>query len=263
MTSLDVSQSFNQTFTVHDRDGYEHNFTLENVATYTQSGITQCIVYGSQIGAAAAILVILLLLTKHEKRRSPVFILNSTALLCIVISAIFACLYYTSSWYSPYAIFTGDFSFVSTSAKAVSITKGIFDFFSQLAIEISLVLQVHVVCVTLDKTKRLILLLISMFVAVTAMGFRLAQIANYIHINVILESYNDRGAWLKKARDIALTVSICYFSAVFCAKLGWSLLQRRQLGLTQFGPMQIIFIGGTQTLIIPGMKTHPFSRARC
>ena len=46
--------------------------------------------------------------------------------------------------------------------------------------------------------------------------------------------------------------SIAYFSLVFCAKLAVAVLQRRRLGIRQFGAMEIVLIMALQTMLVPG-----------
>ena len=259
------SDPFNQTFTLFDSAGDQFEIHFSDLNVYVYNGVTQSIVLASQIGAALAILLVLLILTKSEKRRLPVFVLNGLALLLIFIDGILHCLYYTGPWYNPYAYLSGDYTFVPQSAKATSAAAELLAFFVALCLESSLVLQVYVVCATLDRKKRAAVMVVSALVALLAIGFRLAQVVINIQINIVMEAPNLSYAWVAKARDITLTISICFFSAIFCLKLGWAMYQRRLLGLKQFGPMQIIFIGGTQTLIMPGrnnirLTTKPANR---
>ncbi|KAF4555716.1 Fungal pheromone mating factor STE2 GPCR-like protein [Elsinoe fawcettii] len=253
MDALDYVNPFDQIFIVHDRYGEEVEVPMGDVAKYVQNGIVQTIVLGSQIGAALAVLIMLLILTKAEKRRLPVFWLNVFTLIFTIIANILLCLFYTNSWYSPYSRFTDDYSFVSNGAKGTSIAAAVFQLLVLIGLEMSLVLQVHVVSVTFEPWQRLSILIVSIFVALITIGFRIAQIIDNITYNILLMEYNYSSQWLIQARDIALAISICFFSLIFCTKLGYSLHQRRSMGLTQFGPMQIIFIGGAQTLIIPAI----------
>jgi len=250
--SIDTSNPFNQSFILFDSLGDQFEVHLSDLDVYVYNGITQCIVLASQIGASLAILLVLLILTKSEKRRLPVFVLNGLALLLTFIYSILRCLYYTGPWYSPYAYLSGDYTFVPRSAVATSATAEVFAFLIELCLESSLVLQVYVVCATLNRKKRALVMIVSGLVALLAIGFRLAQVILNIQVNIIMAAENLSYAWVAQARDITLTISICFFSVIFCLKLGWAMYQRRLLGLNQFGPMQVIFIGGTQTLILPG-----------
>ncbi|GAB7340402.1 hypothetical protein MBLNU457_6840t1 [Dothideomycetes sp. NU457] len=264
--SVDMSNPFNQSFILFDSLGDQFEVHLSDLDVYVHNGITTSIVLASQIGASLAILLVLLILTKSEKRCLPVFLLNGLALLLTFIYSILRCLYYTGPWYSPYAYLSGDYTFVPRSAIATSVTTEIFAFLIELCLELSLVLQVHVVCATLERKKRALVMVVSALVALLAIGFRLAQVVLNIQINIIMAASNLAYAWVAQARDITLTISICFFSIIFCLKLGWAMYQRRLLGLKQFGPMQIIFIGGTQTLILPVICAilqfvHPTFRA--
>lgn len=252
-TLLPLNFVMDQQFTIFDRYNQSTNFTLTDLNIYREYALVNSIIFSSQLGACTAILVILLMLTKQEKRRTAVFALNSFALLFNIIGTLLECLYYTGPWYTPYAYLTNDYSLVSSSARSVSIAPGIFVIFVVSCLHASLVLQVSVVCVTFSSFQRLGINMASGLVASIAISFRIAQVAVNIKCNIESSEACGNNQWLANAMGITQTISICYFSAVFCGKLGWSLYQRRKMGLTQFGPMQIIFIGGAQTLVIPGM----------
>ena len=250
-TNLDP---LNQTFTLYDSNGDEFTARISDITRFVHDGVVQSIVLAVQIGAALAILLVLLILTKNDKRRLPVFILNTLALILTFVDQILYCLYYTGPWYNPYAYLSGDYTFVPQSSKSVSAAAEILAFFVEVCLEASLVLQVYVVCVTMQRSRKAMVMAVSSLVAILAIGFRFAQVVLNVKINIIEETLNPSVAWVAKARDITLAISICFFSIIFCMKLGWAMYQRRLLGMNQFGPMQVIFIGGTQTLIIPGMS---------
>lgn len=248
-TQADV---FNQTIYVYDAAGDQYNVTLDTISTYTYYGIINSATFAALVGAAGAVLIVLLMLTKHEKRRATVFLLNSFALIFSIIASILQILYFTGPWYSAYAFLTGDFSLVPASSQNTSIAADVFLVLTLICLETSLVLQVKVVCVTLTSAQRLAVTLLSLFVAATAVGFRFAQIIQNIRCSIDYANWCWELLWLQKAMQITEVISLCFFSAAFCTKLGWALYQRHTLGLTQFGPMQIIFIGGCQTLFVPG-----------
>jgi len=261
--ALDLASVSTQIFELNDRFGEVFQVSLADVDYYRHFAVVSGIIYASQIGACIAVLVMLLMLTKTDKRKSPVFILNSSALLFNSVGAIMQCLYFTGPWYSPYRLLSGDWFEMPASAKNVAAAPGAFICLVTIAVEISLVLQLKVVCVTLTRPQRAAVTVVSFLVALTAVGFRIAQVA--VNTHCIQEATRcDSFLWLFKASSITTTISICFFSCAFCAKLGVSLFQRRKMGLTQFGPMQIIFIGSFQTLVIPGklqrLLNLPFPR---
>jgi hypothetical protein len=56
---------------------------------------------------------------------------------------------------------------------------------------------------------------------------------------------------LLKAITIVTVVNLCCFTAIFIAKLAVVMSRRRKLGQHQFGPMQVLFICGIQSIFIP------------
>ncbi|GAM82167.1 hypothetical protein ANO11243_001460 [Dothideomycetidae sp. 11243] len=244
---------FSQPFTLQTVDG---ELVVANLAYLHDAvfvGTQQTIVSAVQVGASLTMLLVLLILTKADKRRQPVFWLNCSALFFVCVAQIMACLYYTSSWFSPYAFLTGDYSFVSPGAKAISIIGGVSMLLLLISIETSLVLQVHVITITLDSWKRHLILAVSVTIALIAIGTRIAQLSINMYWNVLREAYNPSVKPLVQARDICLAISTVFFSAIFCAKLLHSLRQRKRMGLTRFGPMQVVFIGATHTLVLPAL----------
>lgn len=241
-----------QTFELTDRFNTTFTASLTELNYYRNYGITSGIIYASQIGACVAVLIILMMLTRAEKRKSPVFLLNAAALLFNSIGALMQCLYYTGPWFSPYVWLSGDYFAVPPYAKRISIAPGAFIILVTVAVEASLILQLHVVCVTFTPIQRLAVVVTSLVIALITISFRIAQVALNTECNILGVHRCDQYVWVAEAMAITTTISICFFSFAFCAKLGWSLLQRRRMGLSQFGPMQVIFIGGFQTLLVPG-----------
>ncbi|TKA75363.1 hypothetical protein B0A49_03334 [Cryomyces minteri] len=243
---------FSQSFTLLAADGTPFNVSMSDVNDYVSYGGRILVNYSSQIGASALLLVVLLLLTKHEKRSSPIFILNSISLTLNTMRSILQCLYFTGPFYSFYAYFASDYTRVPKAQYGVSIAGVVFTFLLLVCIEVSLILQMRVVCVTSPKLQRFWITMSSTVVALLALGFRLALLVENARS---ISSLDDFGAfqWLASASNITTTISICFFCIVFCTKLGLALRRRSKLGLSQFGPMQIIFIMGCQTLIIPAV----------
>lgn len=243
---------FNQTFTLKDSYSEEFPVSLAELNDFFKYGLQNCIVGGTQIGAAFILLVVLLLVTKPEKHTSPIFIVNSLALIFDIIRSLLSCLYFTGPFEDTYAYFGEDYSRVQTGDYATSVTKAVFSLLLLVTIEISLCLQTQVVCVTLRPIYRRAVFGISIFIALTAVGVRFAFMVQNA-ILIVQAKQEDSLAQLGSGTNIMITLSICWFCAVFVAKLGVALRQRQKLGMGQFGPMQIIFIMGCQTLIIPCM----------
>lgn len=242
---------FLQAVTLLLPDGTPFNITMPEINTYASFGVQICMNFGSQLGASFITLVILLLLTKRENRRSPIFILTGLSLALSVIRSALQAVYFMGPFYNPYAYFAQDYTRVPRSAYHISLTAGAMTLLLQLSIELSLILQVHVVLVTASKVHRFWIMVATITIALLAIGMRFAL--TVINGLAVRAARNFSGyEWLASATTITTTISIFFFCVVFVAKLGLALWQRRKLGLRQFGPMQIIFIMGCQTLIVPG-----------
>jgi len=248
---LPAFDPFMQAVTILLPDGTPFNITMQDIDTHASFGIQICTNFGAQLGASFITLVVLLILTKRENRRSPIFILNTLSLVVSVTRSVLQAVYFMGPFYHPYAYFAQDYSRVPRSAYDTSLTAGAMTLLLQTSIEISLTLQVHVVLVTASKLQRFWIMVVTVTIALLAVGMRFAlTVINGLAINA---TQNFRiYEWLASATNITTTISIFFFCAVFVGKLGLALWQRHKLGLRQFGPMQIIFIMGCQSLIIPG-----------
>lgn len=243
---------FTQSFNLSYPDGHPFTISVTDADVFIQYNIRICINYGSQFGASVVLFVILLLLTRREKRASSVFILNSSALLFNIIRLLLQLIHFTTGLEHFYPYFSLDYSNVPRSAYAISVTGSVFQTLVVACIEASLVVQVHVVCATIRRRYRWPLLALSIAVALATIAFRMAWMVENC-IAIIKVSYMDTIWWLESACNIVITVSVCFFCAIFVTKLGFALRQRRRLGVRDFGPMKIIFVCGCQTLTIPAV----------
>lgn len=199
------------------------------------------------------LMIVLLLLTKPNKRRSLLFSINALSLVLNLVRNVLLCIYFTGPFTEMYAYFGHDYSKVTKGDYATSITASAFEVLVLICIECSLCLQVHVVCANLQRLHRCVLLTCSALVASTAITLRFVLTAE--NIKYILHADEQSSIeWLSSISNILTTISICWYSAIFVLKLAFALYWRRKLGMTQFGPMQAIFIIGCQTMILPGMR---------
>ncbi|KAB8339304.1 hypothetical protein FH972_022237 [Carpinus fangiana] len=233
-------------------DGTTMTITPVDIDAYTNYGIRICINYASQIGASFVLLATLALVTRADRRTSAVFALNMASLLLNGIRNILQCLYFSGPFYTFYAQFAGDFSRVPPSQFGASIAGIVLTWLLLASIEASLVLQVRAVCVTLPRAQRTTVLLLCAFVALLALAFRFALVVTNARAVVALAAF-DGYYWLAATNNYVTMASVCLFSGVFVGKLGVALVQRRRLGLRQFGPLQILFVMGCQTLVVPAV----------
>ena len=251
MANVTTFDPFQQNFTLLDATGNPFNVSLSDLDGYRLFGSQECIAMGVQIGACAILLIVLLLLTKPEKRTSVIFVLNSLALVCDIIRCTLESIFWTGPFVSTFAQFGQDFSQVPAGVYAQQVAGTVLTLLMQICVEISLCIQAYVVCVNIRRIHRQVIIAASILIALAAISVRFAlMVENDIYIvNTIEENALDL---LDDAANITTTICIGWFCAIFVGKLGIALHERKKLGIEQFGPMQIIFIVGCQTLLIPG-----------
>lgn len=242
---------YKQDVVFHDIDRIPFNVSIDALNEFVQYNTMVCINYGSQLGASIILILLVALLTPPDKRRSPVFILNSSALVMNAARLLCMSIYFTTAFSEVYTYFSGDFSKVPTSAYADSILGVVCSLLLVICIEASLIIQTQVVCTTLTDFQRQVLLAVSFIFASVPIGFRFALTIENAKYIALAEDFS-RFIWLQSAANIALTISVCFFSIVFVTKLGFAIHSRRRLGLTRFGAMQVIFVMSCQTMTIPG-----------
>jgi pheromone alpha factor receptor len=212
------------------------------------------IMYGSQIGATLILLLVLLLLTRAEKRKSSIYLVNVLCLVTNFIRCVLLSCYTTSTIANPYSQLIRDGTRVTKGDFAVAVAFNTFSLIVTSLVMISLSIQVWVVCITTAPIHRYIIMGATSVVALVATGYKAAFIILNIKQTLIyqpLEPYKHvlQGSYITQA------IAIWFFSCVFTYKLGYAIIQRRKLKMPQFGPMQVIFIMGCQTMLVPGTST--------
>jgi pheromone alpha factor receptor len=246
-----VFNPLDQTFTLSMSDGSQWEVSMADLDFYRLYALRICINYASQIGASLMLLVVLCVLTRREKRAAPVFILNASCLLVNSVRSITNCLYYTGPWYNPYVYLSHDYSSVPESAKRMSVASNTLVLLLVMLVMASLILQVRVMLITTSKIQRFWVMVASITVAMLTIGFRFTLVVlNNKAIMNAADFYDVQ--MILNATYITQAVSIWFFCVIFLIKLGFALAQRKKLGIRQLGPMQIIFIMGCQTMIVPG-----------
>lgn len=207
--------------------------------------------YGSQVGASFLLLLVLLLLTRAEKRKSSIFIINSLCLITNAIRCVLLSCYVTSTWWHPYSQLVNVYDNVTSEDEGTMVTENLFSLLVTILVMLSLTLQVWVTCITTAPIQRFFIMAVTTLMALVATGYKFAFVVLSIKQSLVHESFEPY-AKVALTSYITQAVSIWVFSCVFTYKLGHAIIQRRKLKMPLFGPMQIIFIMGCQTLIIPG-----------
>lgn len=230
-------------------------FMLQEVVLETAA------VYGVHLGITTVLILLLALLTKADKRRSVVFALNMAALMGFWIRSILLLVSAGGPLFNYYTWCLGLYYDVG-NAFDISIAGEIISLLTLAAVELSLLFQVRIVCCTLQRRYRLCIAVGSVAVVFIVVAARIGLAVLNIMWSMTAQGISEHHvAQLNKAQMVSLICtlfSIFAFSTAFCAKLGHAIYQRRKMGMKQFGPMQIIFVMGCQTLLIPGMFCSRF-----
>ncbi|KAK9448765.1 fungal pheromone mating factor STE2 GPCR-domain-containing protein [Limtongia smithiae] len=242
-----------QTITYIIFDGSSYNVSTDTINSWMIDNSINCAVFGVHIGACTVAAIALALLTKPSKRRTPVFALNMASLF---LAALRAGLWITYSigplnqfgaYFAAYETDIGYQEFVEaavTSALQLVIA---------ISIELSLIFQVRVVFDSSRVLKRNVTLACSSLALLVAAFWLVAVVENIKTIFVF--DYYSQISWTWVVARILYIASITTFCAIFSYKLYRAIRQRRVLGLVEFGPLQVIVIMSTQTMIIPLVLT--------
>ncbi|KAK9454444.1 fungal pheromone mating factor STE2 GPCR-domain-containing protein [Dipodascopsis uninucleata] len=234
-------------------DGEQYTIPSETLNEWMHVVAEMTMVFGIHLGSAGIIAIMLALLTKPNKRRTPVFILNE---ICLVLLCLRAGLYinYALGPFTTFVhMFTDEIADISHQTYVRSAVTTVIPFFIQLFIELSLIFQVRVVFDTHRRLQKIVTICCGLF-STLVMGFYLAAIVQSVQAIMADREYSQR-AWVYVTAKILYAVSISLFSAIFCFKLVLAIRQRRVLGLREFGPLQVILIMTTQTMIVPSVLT--------
>jgi len=255
---------YDQSFPLLSSEGTTEILTTGDIEYIRITAVRTAIIFATQLGASAILLLVLLLMTPGAKRRSLSWIFNVLALVCNVIRCTIQCTEMTGPFLNFVLLSMQEYGTASLGKHVrISIAGSVMTTLVFIFIELALVTQVHVICAaTMPQLWRLGILTFCGVVAMLAVGFRLnlmirncEDTANLAKGDLGTPQSGKNLDWAQSTSNIMAIVSICVFSAVFCVKLGLAIRSRRQMGLKQFGAMQIIFIMGCQTLTIPGKSS--------
>jgi pheromone alpha factor receptor len=212
------------------------------------------LVYGSQLGLTALMLITLLLLTHPGKRRALIYVLNVLALVLDLIRSALMAVWLTSVWNHPVVFLLRDFTPITNQDLAASIVVNVVKTLELATILTSLIFQVRVILSTATSFQRGSILSLAFLMATVTLCVQLAStVVNSRNIVLFMPADGLQLRLADLARIMQL-VSTSFFLLVFVSKLGWAIRQRVRLGQSQFGPMQMVFIGSLQSMVMPGMS---------
>ena len=258
-----MASPLHQSFSLRLPSGTDtFTITLDDIDFLQRSATWQALVNGVQLGAAALLLITLIFTTKPDKRRSFIFLCNAFALLLVVVRASLQLATLLGPLYNFYRWAAAYYANISPAVARISIAAELTSFLLTLAIELALAFQVAVVCCNLPAFRQWCVRLANAAVVLTAVSVRFALMVVNIRWSILHPADLTDYQWstigrLASAANITLVVCIALASIFFTTKLARAIHSRRTMGLTQFGPMQILFIMGFQTMLTPRTSLHP------
>lgn len=243
-----------QNITIFYPDGTPVDISLLEFNLVNTEAIRLVTVFATQVGACLVLAVLLALLTRPDKRRTLLFWTNLLALIFVVIRSLLQIFFFLSPWFDTYSYMMWDWKMVPMGDRVMSVAASTMALCLAICVEFSLLLQVRVVFQS-DPRMRSVVTGVTGLLAGAAVGFFAA--ATVGNAKKVLAADTYYGDWVYKTAKATFAASICLFSFIFVAKLGVAIRQRRILGLQKFGPLQIVFVMGCQTMVIPGTFFDP------
>jgi pheromone alpha factor receptor len=251
---------FTQPITLLLPDGTPFNVTMDQFSWFHSYTTQLAVSRGTALGATFVMLLAVAFLTQRAKRRSPVFALNLAALSFNTFRTLFMAVWVAGPYTDPYAVIAGDWAHITSNDIGSSIAVPVFTFFALGAVLASLLLQVRVAMSTARRRVRCAVLAVCAVMGLASLATEMAVMIVNIKVNILdfQKTANDPTnhldwALLVEANNLVILLNMCLFTLVFVCKLGFAIWQQvRRLNTAQrFGPLQVLFIMGVQTLVVP------------
>jgi pheromone alpha factor receptor len=251
MSSFDP---WTQNITFYAADGETPiQLPIPQIDAFIKYLISVTVNYGTQLGAALAMLFVILIMTPSAKLRRPSGLLQVLVLVLCVIRMALLSSYFFSDFVEFYAFNTGDYSRVPAGHYGLSVAGNTFSLLLIIAVEACLMHQAWAMVALWPDLVRYLLASLSICVALLTIGWRLTALVHQ-NIAILSASSNHNNVWISKAAVITNALSICWFCALFNAKLVSHLVQNR--GILPVGksitPMEVLVMTNGVLMIIPG-----------
>lgn len=249
---LDYAEPWN--ITVQDPQ-HPFNSTVGFLRFQTYATTSQTLNHAMQAGACFVGLMVVLVLAKPEKRFTLVYLSNVIALASCFIGVFCNSLYYILVYRDPIVTIAPQYAHghIPTSALANNVISQLSLAIAVIAIEVSLLKQA--MTVTKSTVEGISRSIIYVFIACVTAAAVLSRLIFTVETLIIqFRAQFSPHHHLQMATEIIFASSVASVSLILVWKLAVTVYSRRKLGVTKFGPTQIIFIMFCQTMIIPSMS---------
>ena len=247
-----------QTFYLYGPDGMtEIPISVDDVNFWTYDSISVSISYGAQLGACVMMLIVLLTLSPSLRAVKMATVINMASLLVNIVRMILLAQYFMSPFQEFYTYYSDDYRYVPDQDYHISVATNTLAVVQLLFIEAALILQAWTVVKLWRNPVKFVLFVISTAVALMAVAWRFAFCV--IINQAALSDYEDeelaeRQKWVQEATLITNTISICYFCALFSARLAHHMWQNRSFlpNTSTLTAMDVLVMTNGVLLVVPG-----------
>lgn len=231
---------------------------LPAIDSFNEESVSVCINYGTQLGAAFIMLLVILLMTPSHKFRRPSTILHITALVFCIIRMAMLSAFFPSPFNEFYNFWAGDYSSVSAKHFHISVAGNCFSLLLVITVETALMYQAWTMVHLWPNLAKYTLSAVSLIITLLTVSWRLAF--TVVLSKATLQEESARPVrWVVQWSIITNAISICWFCALFNAKLILHLATNRSLlpSNRTLKPMEVLVMTNGILMIIPGMSYCP------
>lgn len=243
-------------------NGQRMPLPLAEVDSNNSIMIVKCTGYGVEIGASLVMLAVIMTMTPKTKFwRFPTF-LNIAALCTNVVRVILYLVYFNSSWVTFYALYSGDYSYVTRTDYANSVASTAMTIPQNIMMMWALILQAWAMIRFWPKAYRWGIFIWSIVLVLLEIGFMGASAAYQI---IQLGMPSEQGyalimkyVWVRYSFLGFEVACICWFCFLFICKLVTHLWKNRSFLPTTkgLGAMDALVMANGVLMLIPGKFTH-------
>jgi pheromone alpha factor receptor len=247
----------NEVFNLTDFYGNTVALTANDIREWSEGVNVQAIAYGVDIGLSSILLLIMSIfaLQNRSRLRRPIFVLNLLGLSFTLCRGV------VNSMLLSMGSIVLTFLNVPPQDEVTTFGLIILNVLSQLflysCILATLILQIHAV-LSENKTIQTRILVAS---SVTALFLTSLQVVRCVFTIRYTSTGIMEPSWVDTTFSILFVCFVSGCSIILLYKLSLAIRQRKRLGITKFGPFQILIISSCQCLVAPSMPI-PFA-ANC
>lgn len=230
---------------------------IPQIDSFNDYIVSVCINYGTQLGATLAMLFVTLIMTPTAKLRRPSGVLQVLVLLLCAIRTALLAAWFLTDFTEFYNVFAMDYSSVPGYQFHFSIAANALSLMLVIAVEIVLMHQAWAMVALWPDAARYVLSILSICITLLTVGWRLAATVVSNKAVLSLQSTKD-SIWISQWAVITNAISICWFCALFNAKLVAHLITNHGILPTNrsLTPMEVLVMTNGVLMIIPGSYLH-------